>query len=478
MKFAHTDSFDPNNKINQLFEMIGNGFTNALRKGLLFLGFVCLFALLNACDPIPEIEPGEKPAEPESYGELIGTFFVENRNMTLRLLDITDLYQEVCYVSWAVPVNHTRYDNLPNELKETVKTYGLMSPTQVYRMKWKGETVYHLFCAVMDDWTGVYKPSGERITFKTIQEYYQFLQEVSDVNCLLLIDTEVVKNAEGAPNLLVGTWQMDWEHLHHDITPNNSGIDEQVTLYDELPFSITEVCHFEADGTGYLRSVKTFKNGKIEVALDPFSYWLTDYQTGAGGSNYQGYSYVCCFAAGDTIEYRARSYDTFGKTFDRGFTFVTYPWYKQKSDPFSSKKGDPKYGNPGKDKKSSIVGRWTGIGLSAANSFGINPYTWVFRSDGTGYELLGRKIYQSFAYTAEGNDDALQLTIYKYDTGFYIDDGFWKEGDWTYSYVSQPTPKGKTMKAKIYNDGNSLELQGFNNLAADMSKTPIVFQRQ
>ena len=271
---------------------------------------------------------------------------------------------------------------------------------------------------------------------------------------------------------------MDWEHLHHDITPNNSGIDEQVTLYDELPFSITEVCHFEADGTGYLRSVKTFKNGNKEVSLDPFNYWLTDYHTVAGYSNYQGYSYVCCFAAGDTIEYRARSYDTFGKTFDRGFTFVTYPWYKQKSDPFSSKKGDPKYGNPGKDKKSSIVGRWTGIGLSAANSFGINPYTWVFRSDGTGYELLGRKIYQSFAYTVEGNDDALQLTIYKYDTGFYIDDGFWKEGDWTYSYVSQPTPKGKTMKAIIYNDGNSLELQGFNNLAADMSTTPIVFQRQ
>ena len=442
-----------------------------------FFAIICLLALLTACNPIKDIDRGEKPGSPDSYGELIGTFYVEARNMTLRLLDITDLYKEVCYVSWAVPVNHTRYNSLPSELKETVKTYGLMSPTQVYKMKWKGETVYHLFCAVMEDYTGVYKPSGERITFPSIQDYYQFLQEVTDVNCLLLINTEVVKSAEGAPNLLIGDWQMDWEHLHHDITPNSSGIDDQVALYDGLPFSITEVCHFEADGTGYLRSVKTFKSGKKEVALDPFSYWLTDYQTGAGSSNYHGYSYVCCFAAGDTIEYTARSWDTFGKTFDRGFTFVTYPWYKQKSDPFSNKKGDPKYGNPGKDKKSSIVGRWTGIGMSAAYSFGINPYTWVFRSDGTGYELLGRQFYQSFAYTIEGNDDALQLTIYKYDTGFFADDGFWTPGDWTYSYVSQPMPKGNVMKAKIYDNGNCLELEGWSNTGADLSQTPIIFQR-
>ena len=443
----------------------------------LILCLACLAALSAACDPIEDIERGDEPVSPDSYGELIGTFFVENRNITLRLLDITDLYQEVCYVSWAVPVSHTRFDSLPKDLKEPVKKYALGAPTQVYKMKWKGETVYHLISSFMEDYLGVYKPSGERITFPTIQDYLQFLQEVSDVNCLLLINPEVVKNAEGAPNLLVGTWQMDWEHLHHDISPDNSGIDDQVALYDELPFTITEVCHFEANGTGYLRSVKTFKNGKKEVALDPFSYWLTDYQTDASGSNYQGYSYVCCFAAGDTIEYTARSHDTFGKTFDRGFTFVTYPWYKQKSDLYSNKKGDPKYGVPEKDKNSSIVGRWKGVGFSAAYTFGISPYTWVFRSDGTGYELLGRQFYQSFAYTVEGNDDALQLTIYKYDTGFYISDGFWTQGDWTYSYVSQPTPKGNVIKAKIYDNGNCLELEGWSNTGADLTQTPIVFQR-
>lgn len=448
------------------------------RHALLWL--TCLAAMLAACNRISGNESGDKPLDPASYGERIGTYQVENRNMSLQLFDITDLYQEVHYgsifLNLAVPVRHTRFDSLPKGLKETVKNYGLSGPTQVYRMKWKGEAVYHLFCLVMDEDKSVYKSSGEQIRFATMDAYFQFLQEISDVECLLLINPEVVKNAEGAPNLLTGTWQMDWEHLHHDVL-GNSGIDDQVALYAGLPFSLTEVTRFESDGTGYLRSVKTYRNGKKEVSLDPFTYWLTHYQTGVGESGFQGYSYVCCFAAGDTIEYTARSYAGFGTNFDRAFTFVTYPWYKKNSDPFSGGKDNPKYGNPGKDKQASIVGRWSGTGMSAAHLFGPHSYTWVFRSDGTGYQLLGRQFFQSFAYTVEGRDDALQLTLYKYDTGFTIEDGFWRSGDWTYRYAPEPTPQGKTMKAKIYGDGDRLELEGYVNLAADLSQTPIVFQR-
>lgn len=439
---------------------------------VLILWLCCLSAMLAACDPIKGDGRGEKPEEPNSYGELIGTFYVERLNKHVRLLDITDLYQQVCYIQWAVPVNHTRFDSLPEPLKEIVKGFAFSFPTQVYRMQWKGETVYHLICHLWDDYQCVFRPSGENVQFKTLQDYNQFLQEVRDVNCVLIIDTQVVKSAEGAPNLLVGTWQTDWEHLHHD------DIDEQVTLYDKLPFTLTEVCHFEADGTGYLRSVKTFKDGKREVALDPFTYWLTDYRTnGSGSSAYHSYYYLCRFAAGDTIEFSAMTRDGFTQTFDRSFTFVTYPWYKKPSDPFSGRKGNQKYGNPGKDKQSPIVGRWTGTGLSAAYSFGILRYTWVFRSDGTGYQLLGRQFVQSFAYTVEGNGDAPLLTLYKYDTGFMSEDGFCKEGDWTFSFVPQPTPQGKTMKAKIYDGGNRLELEGYATHAADLSLIPTVFQR-
>lgn len=448
-------------------------------KQTLILFMFCLTALLFGCEPIENNNGGkEMPILPEeSYGVEIGTFYVENRNMTLRLMDITSLYQEVGYIRWAVPVNHVSFQNLPEALRETVKGHALGASTQVYQMKWHGETVYHLICGVYDDITGVYKPSGERIVFPTMEAYFQFLQEVSDVKCLLLINTEVVKSTEGAPNILEGTWQSDWLHLHHDIGGvNGSGIDDHVELYAELPFSITEVCHFKQDGTGYLRTVKTLKNGKEEVAYDPFNYWLTNYQSGPGA--YKGYDYLCVFAAGDTIEFSARSWDEFNKVFDRAFTFVTYPWYKQKSDPFSSKKGDPKYGIPEKDKKSPIVGRWTGFTKSAASSFGIGSYTWVFRGDGTGYLLSGRRFCYSFAYTVDGhNGSDLQLTLYKYDTGFYIQDGFWKEGDMTYSYVPQPTPKGKKMQAKVYDDDSCLEIQGWTSIAADFSTTPIVFQR-
>ena len=445
-------------------------------KKVSILGLALLTLFFYACHPTQVIEPGEVPPETEQpYGEFIGSFFVENREMTLSLYDITDLYQEVRYIDHAVPVIHTSYGDLPEKLKEAVRNYGLAAGVQVYRMQWKGETVYHLLCPVMEDNTGVFKPSGEKIRFATIVDYYQFLQEISDVDCLILIHAEVVKNAKDAPNQLLGTWRMDWKHLHHDITPNNNGIDEQVALYDELPFSITEVCHFEADGTGYLRSIKSFKNGETEVALDPFKYWLTDYQKGS--DNYQGYSYVCCFAAGDTLEYTARSYDAFKEVFDRSFTFVTYPWYKLKSDSFSSKQGTPKYGNPGKDSQSPIVGRWKGDAVSAAHTFGITHYTWVFRKDGTGYLLIGRKLSESFAYTVKGDENNLQLTLYKYDTGFYIQDGFWKEGDKTYSFVSNPTPEGKPVKARISDNGNHLELEGWDNVAADLTRTPVAFRR-
>ena len=138
-------------------------------KQTLILFMFCLTALLFSCEPIENNNGGkEMPILPEeSYGVEIGTFYVENRNMTLRLMDITSLYQEVGYIRWAVPVNHVSFQNLPEALRETVKGHALGASTQVYQMKWHGETVYHLICGVYDDITGVYKPSGERIVFPT-----------------------------------------------------------------------------------------------------------------------------------------------------------------------------------------------------------------------------------------------------------------------------------------------------------------------
>ena len=439
-----------------------------------------LFLLCSLAVLLPACKPEQMPADEEPYvsdvvGDEIGTYFDEGRQMTFRLLDITELYEEVAYNTWAVPVNHVRYDNLPAGLKETVKSYGLSSSTQVYSMQWKGETCYHLISLIMMDWDGVYRPTGENVYFATQDAYLEFLQESEDVTCILLTDVDVVRSASGAPRLLPGTWQMDWLHLHHDVNLG-SGIDDQVALYPDLPFSITEVCHFDTDGTGYFRSVKSFKDGSEEVALDPFDYRLVDYHT---QDNLQDYTFVCYFEAGDTIQYTARSLDGFKGNFDRSFGFVTYPWYKKGSDAFAGKTGGPKYGVPEKDARMPIVGRWTGTAKSAALVFGIKHYTWVFRADGTGYLLISKQHQYSFAYTVEGEDpSALQLTIYKYDTMFYTTDGFWQEGDRSYRFTPTPVPTGEPLKAKISADGNSLELEGWANRGADYySKTPIVFTR-
>ena len=92
---------------------------NKTGKTGFFAMLLALTLLLAGCDPVDNPGGGgDPPVLPdESYGVEIGTFYVENRNMTLRLMDITSLYQEVGYISWAVPVNHVSFQNLPEALR-------------------------------------------------------------------------------------------------------------------------------------------------------------------------------------------------------------------------------------------------------------------------------------------------------------------------------------------------------------------------
>ena len=62
-----------------------------MKSFILYLSF--LATLLIACGRIDDNPGGELPILPDgSYGEEIGTFYVENREITLRLMDITSLY--------------------------------------------------------------------------------------------------------------------------------------------------------------------------------------------------------------------------------------------------------------------------------------------------------------------------------------------------------------------------------------------------
>jgi hypothetical protein len=280
------------------------------------------------------------------------------------------------------------------------------------------------------------------------------MNEVTGLCCILVLTTETVKSIEGAPNYLTGIWQNDWQHLVHN------DIQTDVAIYPDFPFSITEVLRLNDDFTGYLRTVKTYKDGRNEVALDPFRYELTDYH-GGEQYGYHGYSFKCFFEAGDVIEYMQRSYDGM-QTLESYRTLAYYPWFKQASDQFESLEvnAGQKYGLPARDNNSPIVGRWTGGEYSEFLMRTVST-TWVFRSDNTGYRLLENQYDIPFAYTVSYNGSDAEITIYKYNTGFMIDEGFIKD----YSLTFDPTilPKGTTVKANI--NGNSLELDGWGNFS-------------
>jgi hypothetical protein len=140
-------------------------------------------------------------------------------------------------------------------------------------------------------------------------------------------------------------------------------------------------------------------------------------------------------------------------------SIVSYPWFKQKRDAFESLSvnAGQKYGNPGRDKNSPIVGRWTGEFKSDMIA-AVGTYTWVFRSDNTGYRLLDGVLSAPFAYTVTYKGSEAELTIYKYNTGFLMDEGFSKGID---NFDPTILPQGKTIQAKF--SGNTLELEGWNS---------------
>jgi hypothetical protein len=316
-------------------------------------------------------------------------------------------------------------------------------------LEYEGEAYYEIRNLLMSSISDFYDSKGERCN---IPDYKSVTEGAC---CILVLDTEIVKSAEGAPNYLIGIWQNDWQHLKH--TQGEAFIN----LYPDLPFSITEVMQLNDDFTGYLRTVKTYKDGRNEVALDPFRYELTDYH-GGEQYGYHGYSYKCFFEAGDVIEYMERSYDDM-QTLEKFRSLAYFPWFKQTCDQFESLEVNVgrKYGLPTKDDSNPIVGRWTGGEYSEYLMKTVST-TWVFRSDNTGYRLLEGTYDVPFAYTVSYNGSDAEVTIYKYNTGFTLDEGF-AHNLADLSFDPTILPKGATIKARL--NCNSLELEGWGSFS-------------
>ncbi len=379
--------------------------------------------------------------------------YFERNGIKIHVLDITERFVQAKYWDEPVPVKHTQMESLPDAVKTICEMYGSSGLTKVFRLVYQGGTYYDISNIYSSSLFNLYDEHGEPASL-SYDTYKELGAEAKDICCILVLDVESVKSAENAPNYLVGIWQNDWEHLTHD-----GGQTATIALYPELPFSITEVMSFRDDGTGYLRTIKAYKNGKSEIALDPFRYELTDYH-GGDDYGYHGYYYKCYFEAGDIIEYFARSHDNM-QTLVSLQCLVNYPWFRQTTDNYESLtvNAGQKYGTPAIDSESKIVGRWEGEYYSDLLMVSIKT-TWVFRSDNTGYRLLNEQFNEPFAYTISYHGSEAELTIYKYNTGFMVDDGFAKSIS-DLSFNPTILPKGNTIKAKF--NGNLLELEGWAN---------------
>ena len=377
--------------------------------------------------------------------------YFERNGIKFHLIDITERFVKALYYDdQFVPVTHVNLDALPDPIQTIARSWGQSgSVTKVFRLEYEGEAYYEIRNLLMSSISDFYDSKGERCN---IPDYKSVTEGAC---CILVLDTEIVKSAEGAPNYLIGIWQNDWQHLKH--TQGEAFIN----LYPDLPFSITEVMQLNDDFTGYLRTVKTYKDGRNEVALDPFRYELTDYH-GGEQYGYHGYSYKCFFEAGDVIEYMERSYDDM-QTLEKFRSLAYFPWFKQTCDQFESLEVNVgrKYGLPTKDDSNPIVGRWTGGEYSEYLMKTVST-TWVFRSDNTGYRLLEGTYDVPFAYTVSYNGSDAEVTIYKYNTGFTLDEGF-AHNLADLSFDPTILPKGATIKARL--NGNSLELEGWGSFS-------------
>ena len=392
----------------------------------------------------------------ESDGIVVKLF--ERGGLKLQVVDITNQFESATYEDKKIPVKHVFVEQLPSAIKDLAISAAADLSTRVCRMEYEGEYYYDILSMFSNTFINIFNSKGERRNFQGPADYEAFINKAKDICCILVMKTERIKSAENAPNYLVGYWQTDWQHLLHDVYQQAS-----VALYPDFSFSIIEVMAMNDDGTGYLRTVKTYKDGTNEVALDPFTYVLTDYHKNEQYGDID-YSFKCYFAAGDAIEYSVRSYDNM-QSLNNMMSFVSYPWFSQTTDAFDSLtvNAGQKYGNPGRDNNSPIVGRWTGE-FKSDQIAAVGTFTWVFRSDNTGYRLLDGVLNAPFAYTVTYHGSEAELTTYEYNKGFMISEGFCKDD---YGLTFDPTivPQGKTIKAKI--NGDTLELEGWNTYQRD-----------
>lgn len=346
----------------------------------------------------------------------------------IRVIDETANYDNVYYENEVrnrmVGVEHVSFDQMPENLKETLRLWGMSGLTKVFRFEHNNETYYHFLAWFYNYYYGLYDASGEHIDMP-FNDYQNFISDVANVKCIMVLKPENVKNATGAPNNFVGVWQNDWEHVHHLADYGWDYQDTIVPLHPDLYFNITQIKSFGADGQGYLRTIRR-DAGDPRIYTDRFRYEIDDYfNLSADYRDRHDYLYTCYFEGGDTIQYHVKMMNGF-QVFDHNAMYsFSYPWYKKDSDDLSLPNAidaGPAYKTPAKMEGNPLVGKWTGNYYEDAR-VPTHVLTFVFREDDTGYWLIDKVFQAAFAYRSRSEKEVdgstySNITCFGYDTGF------------------------------------------------------------
>lgn len=438
-----------------------------------------LATLLVACSK----DDGAGSEKKDDQVTEIGTWPHPGTGQKIKVIDETANYEMVYYenqvVNRGIPVEHVNFSDMPEGLKETVRLWGMSGETKIFRCEYNGETFYHMLSWFYDWNYGIYDASGQ-LSSRDGRDYENFIRDSKNVKCVMVMKPEFVKDAEGAPNNLIGVWENDWEHAHVRSDTSWDWTDAVIPLHknsDYLGFTIKQIKVFGTDGQGYLRTIKLDDDGDVFITTDRFRYEINSYfdLTNQYRDRYE-YYYTCYFEGGDTIQYLAMMQNNFQKFDHKSGYALSYPWYRKDVDDFvapaEAMEAPPAYQAPSKVTDNPLVGKWVGYDYGDSQ-VPKSTFTFVFREDHTGYLLLDNNYYESFAYwdktyrNIDGSNGqflgmASDIKCFAYDTGFL-------------SLEPEYTCTDRVVKFSL--DENQITMTGMTYRDAAGRVVPITFNR-
>ena len=144
--------------------------------------------------------------------------YFERNGIKFHLIDITERFVKALYYDdQFVPVTHVNLEALPDPIQTIARSWGQSgSVTKVFRLEYEGEAYYEIRNLLMSSISDFYDSKGERCN---IPDYKSVTEGAC---CILVLDTEIVKSAEGAPNYLIGIWQKTYDTFANPIITNKN----------------------------------------------------------------------------------------------------------------------------------------------------------------------------------------------------------------------------------------------------------------